>query len=146
MNSPENSYLLKCAQVSDLSALGLVFLYATIKDKTRQGETEGQMSPPRNPAEVTQDVMDLMKVRQWQSTDLLSSVCPRLVTLPFRMHHLCILHPHLISQLRINKALVRPHPEPLPVYCYLKHLFCDELGNTEGRMLGEVLPMSPKHF
>lgn len=91
--------------------------------------------------------MDLMKARQWQSTDLLSSVCPRLVALPLLTHHICILHTDLISQLRLNKALVRAHPQPLPVYCYLRHLFlCDELGNTEGRRLGEFLPTSPKHF
>lgn len=123
VNSLEKSFLLKCVQVSGLAALGLVVLYATMKDKMRWWETEGQMSPPRNPAELTQDVMDLTKARQQQSTDLLSSVVPRLVALPFRMHHICILHPRLISQLRLNKALVRAHPEPLPVYCYLKHLF-----------------------
>lgn len=67
--------------------------------------------------------MDLMKARQWQSTDLLSSVCLRLVALPFLTHRICILHTGLISQLRLNNALVRAHPQPLPVYCYLKHLF-----------------------
>lgn len=123
VTSLENSYLLKCAQVSGLAALGLVALYATMKVKRRQWETVGQMSPPRNPAELTQDVMDLMKARQWQSTDLLFSVCSRLVAPPFRMHRICILHTGLISQLRLNKALIRAHPQPLPVYCYLKHLF-----------------------
>lgn len=83
MNSLENSYLLNYAQVSGLAALGLVVLYAEMKEKTRWWETVGQMSPPTNPAELTQDVMDLMKARQRQSTDLLSSVCSRFVTLPF---------------------------------------------------------------
>lgn len=110
VNRLENSYLLKCAQVSGLTALGLVALHATMKVKTSQWETVGQMSPPRNPAKLTQDVMDLMKARQWQSTDLLSSVCPRLVALPFLTHRICILHTGLISQLRLNKALVRTHP------------------------------------
>ena len=124
VNSPENNYLLKCAQDSDLSALGLVFLYATMKDKMRWWETEGQMSPPRNPAELTQDVMDLMKVRQQQSTDLLSSVSSSQTCRSSILNALyMLLQPHLISQLRLNKALVRAHPEPLPVHCYLKHLF-----------------------
>lgn len=91
VNSLENSYLLKCAQVSGHAALGLVVLYATMKVKRRQWETVGQMSPPRNPAELTQDVMDLMKAGQWQSTDLLFSVRPRLVAPPFRTHRICML-------------------------------------------------------
>lgn len=30
---------------------------------------------------------------------------------------------------------MRTHSNLQPVYCYLKHLFCDELGNIEEGML-----------